>query len=391
MMKKFKILITATLICLTITGCYSKTNILVKIQNPLGIERLNETIELSAEEINKIAPSFKLEKVRLLDQDGEVIVSQLIDLNKDGNADQLIFQTDLKPDETKIFHLTHGKVISFETKTFARFVPEREDDFAWENDRIAYRMYGKKLELTQNIASGIDVWTKRVRYLVIDKWYKEAEESGEESYHDDHGEGLDFYKVGTSRGCGGLAIWENEKMASSHAYSSWKLIANGPIRSIFELICEPWNVNGHKYSEVKRISIDFGWNLNRIESILECEPNRDEIYFAIGLVIHEKQGEGHVVYDKENRYISFWEPGTKGNGNLGTGIYISPALVLKMIKAESHHLVIASTKPGESVVYYAGAGWDKSGDFPNSNSWNRYIKQMAVRLEHPVEVSLYLK
>ena len=25
-------------------------------------------------------------------------------------------------------------------RTFARFVPERLDDFAWESDRIAYRM-----------------------------------------------------------------------------------------------------------------------------------------------------------------------------------------------------------------------------------------------------------
>ena len=26
--------------------------------------------------------------------------------------------------------------------TYARFVPEREDDFAWENDLVAFRAYG---------------------------------------------------------------------------------------------------------------------------------------------------------------------------------------------------------------------------------------------------------
>ena len=34
------------------------------------------------------------------------------------------------------------EVIAQEAMAFGRFVPEREDDFAWENDKVAFRVYG---------------------------------------------------------------------------------------------------------------------------------------------------------------------------------------------------------------------------------------------------------
>src|SRR5205085_8225450 len=99
--------------------------------------------------------------------------------------------------------------------TYSRFVPERIDDYAWENDRVAFRTYGP---VTQRIveegkpggtlSSGLDCWLKRVPYPVIDKWYKKSIEGG--SYHKDEGEGYDPYHVGLSRGCGGIGVWKND-------------------------------------------------------------------------------------------------------------------------------------------------------------------------------------
>ncbi|MEY3896376.1 MAG: hypothetical protein RLZZ214_1896, partial [Verrucomicrobiota bacterium] len=46
-------------------------------------------------------------------------------------------------------------------RAFARFVPERSDDFAWENDLVAFRTYGPALRPGPE-NSGIDCWFKRV-------------------------------------------------------------------------------------------------------------------------------------------------------------------------------------------------------------------------------------
>ena len=78
---------------------------------------------------------------------------------------------------------------------YAAFMPQRKDDIAWENERIAFRVYGPALEATGEISSGLDIWVKRTRKPIIEKWYYAAE------YHKDHGEGLDMYKVGPTRGC----------------------------------------------------------------------------------------------------------------------------------------------------------------------------------------------
>ena len=87
---------------------------------------------------------------------------------------------------------------------FGRFVPEREDDFAWENDKVAFRIYGPNSG-GKGPVSGVDAWFKKVDYSIVDKWY--AEQLQGKSYHVDHGEGHDIYHVGPSRGVGGTAIW----------------------------------------------------------------------------------------------------------------------------------------------------------------------------------------
>jgi hypothetical protein len=98
---------------------------------------------------------------------------------------------------------------------FARFVPERKDDFAWENDMIAFRAYGPSLRESGENA-GVDCWLKRVDYPIINSWYKKHLEQ-DISYHQDHGEGLDNYHVGSSAGCGGTSLWLNGERAPLEA------------------------------------------------------------------------------------------------------------------------------------------------------------------------------
>ena len=91
-------------------------------------------------------------------------------------------------------------------KVYGRFARERFDDFAWENDRIAHRMYGAALETWAQeplTSSAVDVWVKRTPRLVINDWYMV------DDYHRDTGEGADLYSAGKTRGCGGSGIWKD--------------------------------------------------------------------------------------------------------------------------------------------------------------------------------------
>ena len=74
-----------------------------------------------------------------------------------------------------------------EQKVNARAVPERMDDFVFENNLIAGRFYGEALEGNPT-SPGIDIWVKMPGGLVADKWYAEAQKDAN-YYHHNH----DYY------------------------------------------------------------------------------------------------------------------------------------------------------------------------------------------------------
>ena len=133
-------------------------------------------------------------------------------LDTDGDAlrkfDAVIFQADFaagrNQDASPCPSARSRSITKEQFKAFGRFVRERFDDFAWENDRIAHRTYGKALETWEGeplTSSTIDIWSKRTPRMVINDWYLA------DDYHADHGEGADFYSAGPSRGCGGSGLW----------------------------------------------------------------------------------------------------------------------------------------------------------------------------------------
>ena len=374
---------------LSVLSCTSQSpDLIISAMNTLDMTRHNETIELQWNRVDSLFDGIRPSRLGIMDeQTGNQVVHQAIDEDQDGEYDLLIFQAAFKPLATKSFRISQISRVSREDTeplVYGRFVPEREDDFAWENDRIAYRMYGPALGETGTVSSGIDVWTKRVKYPIIDKWYA----NGEDSYHVDHGEGLDFYKVGKSRGCGGSGIWQNGKLYTSHTFDSWKIIAEGPIRFAFELSYDPFPVGSNEVAEIKRISLDAGQNMNRMESIFRCGQVVDRFHYAAGLAIHEEQGIGELATDKETGYISFWEPGTKGNGHLGTGIIVDADEIDDFTTDDKHHLIVSKGVDwNQKAVYYAGAGWELSGDFPDAKAWHAYVAEFALRLANPIEVS----
>ena len=121
----------------------------ITVRNPIDLARTSETIVLQAADLEKLLAVDDVRKVHVFDgvTHKDVLV-QAVDLNDDGKFEQLIFQTDIGPGATKTFSVAAGarQVLKVEDfKAYGRFVRERRDDFAWENDRIAHRMYGAAL------------------------------------------------------------------------------------------------------------------------------------------------------------------------------------------------------------------------------------------------------
>jgi len=355
--------------------------IVVTVTNPMAAPRAQETITLSLAELVKQAPGFDGRKAIVTNKRGKEILSQLVDTNGDLKHDELVFQTDLAAKGTATFKIKTGerkpaKVDQY--KVYGRFVRERFDDFAWENDRVAHRMYGKALETHPKeplTSSGIDTWVKRVPRLVINDWFMTG------NYHKDHGEGADYYSVGKSRGTGGLGIWAGGKLIVSKNFTSSRVLANGPIRLVFELSYAPWDAAGSKISETKRVTLDAGSQWNRMESTFTGHKGA----LSVGIGISKHPDSKVTVADSAMRV---WEPLDGGKaGNLGTAIVV-PGAKLEEHHGDSEYLVVTQVPSSGHLVYYMGSAWDRARKIRNEAAWTKEVQSLASRVAEPVKVSL---
>ena len=271
-----------------------------------------------------------------------------------------------------------GGVCQAEPKpqTYCRFVPERKDDFAWENDKVAFRAYGPALRSGVE-DSGIDCWFKRVDYPIIDKWYKNA--AAGKPYHTDYGEGNDAYHVGSSRGCGGLGLWIDEKLVISDTFIEWRIIRCEPAESVFVLTYE-YKVGADTYKEEKQITIKMGDQLFKAESTFWKNGELAVgLPVAIGITTHD--GKAVASKDVSKGWMACWE--TIEEYGAGTGVVMDPKAIqeFRLIespnKDESHALFITRADAKGKVTYFAGYGWAKAGEIKTSEDWNNYLEHFA--------------
>jgi hypothetical protein len=361
----------------------------VTVTNRLDLARASETITLAAVDVLKAVATDDVRKVHVRDAAGRDLLTQAVDVNDDGKFEELIFQVDVGPNETKSFEIAAGERPAPRRDTYrayGRFVRERRDDFAWENDRIAHRMYGAALETWAQeplTSSAIDVWTKSVPRLIVNDWYLL------DDYHKENGTGGDFYSAGKSRGCGGNGLWIGGRLYPSANFRNSRVYASGPIRVLFELAYDAWDVSGAKVSEVKRVTLDAGQNLDRFESRYTVEPGASSAAHAAGI---RKIAGSASTTDRERGILRNWEPMKGAPGNMGCAVIVNPAELVEFTEDTLNYLVVTRRPAGAPVVYHAGFVWDQTNQIPGGMAgWDRYLAEQARRLRSPLEVTIAVR
>ena len=226
---------------------------------------------------------------------------------------------------------------------------ERFDDFAWENDRIAHRTYGKALITWKGeplTSSSIDIWSKRTTKLVINDWYMV------DDYHADHGVGADVYSAGPTRGCGGSGFWSNGQLYIPTNFVDSRVLTNGPIRVMFELVYEPFDVNGVKVSQVLRVSLDAGSQLNRFRVSSQAAAGSESLALAVGL---KKVKEEQKEFNQGGGWLTTWQPVDKNLGMQGLAVVVDSRAVDKVAEDRLNHLVVLKPGIAAPITYWAGS------------------------------------
>ncbi|HSH20897.1 MAG TPA: DUF4861 domain-containing protein, partial [Draconibacterium sp.] len=244
------------------------------VRNPLNIDRADEVLILSKEQLAKQV-ELKEDLLPVLEaEDDEILPSQVDDLDGDGNWDQVVFLINFSANETKTIEIDFvpkEEYPEFEKRTNLSLKIKQEDgsykefdnyralpcsdgfeviamaeSVNWENDKIAFRNYFD----CRNVK---DLFGKLKPDLILDKIG--TPEMG--SYHNLSDWGMDVLHCGSSLGSGGLALLKNDslyRLGSTEVYEYQKIV-EGPVRSVFELRYKGWEVDGEMLEAVERITI----------------------------------------------------------------------------------------------------------------------------------------
>lgn len=364
--------------------CPAAGQLTVKATNKLQIPRASQTIEASAKDLAPLGAKG-LELIHVKDGSGNEVICQAVDAdyNELHKPTMLIFQADFAPGETKTFTLSAGKKHMYQPedfKAYGRFVRERFDDFAWENDRIAHRTFGTALITWKGeplTASSIDIWSKRVSSMVIDKWYML------DHYHVDTGEGCDDYTSGATCGDGGAGLWVNDALVQPINFMNSRVLAAGPIRVLFELDYPAFDANGTKISETLRVSLDAGSQLDHYQAMFK--GGNGPMTAAAGLKkVHGEQKD----FSATQGALSIWEPMEKKMGMMGVAAIVDPKSFQKQTDDKDNNLLLVKTDAAGTISYWAGFVWDRAGKVSDQAAWKKYVSEFAQGLASPIEVTV---
>jgi unsaturated chondroitin disaccharide hydrolase len=349
----------------------------IAITNPTAQERPAEDIVIPIAYLRKIAPDLRAGQliVTVTDSNSEAedatklqateVPSQVDDLDDDGKADELAFQLDLKPNQTRIVTVTYGDAdrifhlrSDYPQRTDAIFAKKFEG-LGWESERAAWRIYFDP-------RNAIDLYGKKRSVLQLQRFA-----TPEYDYHSESPDGRDIYRIGDAVGIGSVCAWSNGKVVkvADVATRKWRIISIGPVRTIAELTYEGWKVGNRTVTLRSRIT-QWAGERGFLHSVVGQGTNDLTLATALPL----KPGAPAIRSDASDKasWLATWGeqvvmPGadatqeTKGT-NLGLAVIMLPSVRASAGQDTANYLLTFQPRQG-SATWYTLAAWDQE----NSN------------------------
>lgn len=292
------------------------------------------------------------------------------------------------------FSTSHKTPLTSDTCVYGRVFPERNDDFAWENELVAFRAYGPKTQKNGEKSFGYDIFTKYPdKGLVLEELYgnqcnpnnwakidslkkidrklaKDYENSF--TYHIDHGKGMDCYAVGPTLGCGVPAIMARDSICYPWCYSTIKISYNGPDRISATLTFNPVTIGGDTIVETRTITLNKGSRLNY------SEVSYDGISGPITVVTGFPRRKNPETFSSlQDGIIALADP-TQGdsNGKILVGLRMLNTAD-SIFEKDEHTLVSTTIHPGEKLRYFWGYTWSKA-DIQTLSEWVEYLYRFPI-------------
>ena len=229
-------------------------------------------------------------------------------------------------------------------KVYGRFVPERKDDFAWENEYAAFRMYGPALR-PENPSNGVDLWLKA------------SPELGS-----------------CCRRC-----WASICTAAvsprwtwiGGAYDRWEILEQTPEKFVFRLEYDSLLVAGHILQESITITAKANEPLNQADVVLTSDdPQAANLQLLAGGGIYMHDTIDQVSYDlftvqytedalsdKTAAQMNYDFNGSTSQGRIRLTVRTPDATLTDTV--DGNLVAVRPYVLGDTLTYYFGATWSE--------------------------------
>lgn len=391
---------------LVFSSCGSKDS-WISISNDQPVDRMEEPFVVSRSDLELKLGELG-DELPLLLYDETVIPQQLDDINGDGIWDELAALIDIDANETKKLELTIAtdSYPEFKTRTniYLGVDYNRSDSFvevseelrhpdnianvypmmyqmegpAWENDKVGFRNYFDS-------RNGKDIFGKTTSAMTL-----HSTGSKGQNYHKLDEWGMDILKVANSLGAGGAALcWGDSLIRLGNTPSArFKIITEGPIRSVFEITHNGWQTPIGNLNVTERITIWAGQYAFHEELIVyPTSP----VNWIVGFVnkhvkdmVEEKWKGGH--------YIATYDNQSENSDQLGMAIIAPQDLTEESGKSPDSGTGVTETyylktkaENKKSISFSFIAGWGLSDpQFLNKKSFYEYVRDMALKTNNPL-------
>lgn len=414
-MKSLKFFSLVLLMLAIAIGC-QRPEYSIVLSNDSPFDRVDEPLVITRADLEKQTGKIALGLVPMLTKEnGEIIPSQVDDLDGDEQWDELFLLVNLPAATTARLNLSLVKPEKLPEFTQRSHIwlasPQNDGSYlevrkaerpaitrenhgqtkylfqfegpGWENDRVGFRNYFDE-------RNGMDIFGKTTKAMVL------RNVGINEDYHALQSWGMDILKVGTSLGAGSIAVELNQKLhrVAPGSQGSYELVTNGPLRSILRFRFDNWQIENTTGSVIHEITI-YGGAWYYVGKVwIEGFENASMVTGITTIDLKEKQAS---FDDYENGVVSLSTHGQQAieGEYLGMAIMMDSKDLLNYEYLDEkapdiNNTFIVRFKPEVTpVVYRYYSAWQLSDSgYSSSEKFGKLLRTDALKRGNPVRVEL---
>ena len=410
-MKHMAICLLALAAPLAASAQTNEKTISIVVENTWASDKVDEPVVLRLADLK---PGFEVRSATVYGGKDKEIPSQLDDLDRDTEADELAFVVNIPARTKQTLRVVLSDQPSAKQYPARVYAQMRLNDKSQKNPHIRYITFEGSVPVKQSYSAmyhhgpafeselvafraymdnrqSIDLYGKKFRRLelVETNFYPKKEQLAA-------GYGDDVLWAGTSIGVGSFRGWVGGKLQTIDTVESRSagVLASGPVRTVVEFFDRNWQYDGAVLNMTQRYTLYAGHRDVRVDISFREAGEAASKTFATGVQKLERDNVGFLDADG---LAGSWGSNLAYKNDtvnhpretVGLGIYVPGGYLLSTQEDENNYLYqMRPDKDGRLTYYFTFAAAKEERGYKNSKEWFAALPSWQTSVARPCKVTI---